>query len=329
MGSNLVFVDDGAPGISRRRLRGKWAYFAPDGARVTDRDEIDRLNRIALPPAYSNAWFAPDPRGHLQAVGYDAKGRKQYRYHPDFRLEREARKFELCAAFGRRLPALRKRVSEDLASRGLTRERAIASVVALLDTGEIRVGNECYAKVNKSFGATTLRRRHATLKGRTLLLRFRGKSGQLREIACSDSALIRCVRRMQDLRGQHLFQYLDEDGSPTPINSCDVNDYLHETMGEEFTARNFRTWSASALAFGLLRENPDIPIGAMMEEVARRLGNTPAIARKSYVHPAVIAATKAEGRKRALPARLPRKTRWMTAAERGLVDFLEGGAGEG
>lgn len=323
MTSDLVFVDDGAPGISRRLLRGKWAYFDAKGERITNREEIDRLNAIALPPAYRDAWFAADPRAHLLAVGYDAKGRKQYRYHPDFRMEQETRKFDLCAAFGRRLPVLRKRVSQDLSSRRLTQQRAIASVVALLDSGEIRVGNECYAKANKSFGATTLRRRHAELNGKTLKLRFRGKSGKLREIASTDMALIRCVRTMQDLRGQHLFQYLDEDGSPTPVGSCDVNDYLHETMGDEFTARNFRTWSASALAFGLLWENPDISIKAMMTEVAERLGNTPAIARKSYVHPAVISATKAEGRALALPERLPRKTRWMTRGERGLLLFLE------
>lgn len=323
MSPDLVFVDDTMPGISRRKLRGKWAYFDSEGERITDREEIDRLNAIALPPAYDNAWFASDPQAHLLAVGYDAKGRKQYRYHPDFRLERDMRKFELCAAFGRRLPVLRQRVSEDLRSRRLTQDRAIASVVALLDSGEIRVGNECYAKANKSFGATTLRRRHAKLNGSTLTLRFRGKSGKLREIASSDRALIRCVRTMQDLRGQHLFQYLDEDGGPRPINSCEVNDYLHETMGDQFTARNFRTWSASALAFGLLWENRDISIKALMTEVAERLGNTPAIARKSYVHPAVIAATKAEGRTFALPERLPRKTRWMTRGERGLLLFLE------
>lgn len=318
-----MFMDDTVPGIVRRKVRGHWAYFDPKGARITDREEIDRLNAIALPPAYTGAWFAPRANAHLQAIGYDAKGRKQYRYHPDWSAEREMRKFELCAPFGRKLKALRKRVKKDLRRRKLTRDRAIASVVALLDTGQIRIGNECYAKSNKSFGATTLRRRHAMLSGRSLTLRFRGKSGRKREIACDDPALLRYVRRVQDLPGQHLFQYLEEDGTASAVTSDDVNAYLRETMGEDFSARNFRTWSASALAFGLLHAKPEITVGAMMEEVADRLGNTPAVARKAYVHPAVVAAAKGEAARKDMPKRLPRRTRTMTREERGLLAFLE------
>lgn len=324
----LRFVDDTGPGITRRKVRGgKWAYFSPDGVRITDREEIDRLNKVALPPAYENCWYCPRPDGHLLAIGYDARGRKQYRYHPDWRLEREAAKFDLCGQFGRRLAKIRKRVAEDLASRKLTRERAIASVVALLDTGAIRIGNEQYARQNKSFGATTLRNRHAKIDRGTLRLRFRGKSGKQHEIDCDDPNLVRCVRKMQDLPGQHLFQYIDEDGTATPVHSHDVNEYLHETMGDAFTAKHFRTWAASAFAFGRLYEEPDISLKALMIEVSERLGNTPTIARKSYVHPLVIAAVKGGEGAPPLLEKLPRSTDWLSREERGLIAFLEATSG--
>lgn len=304
-------------------MRGKWDYFAPDGLRIDNKEEIARLDRIALPPAYRDAWFAPRADAHILAFGYDARGRKQYRYHPAFRQEREARKFELCVPFGKALPLLRERVAQDLSARRLTRERAIASVIALLDTGEIRIGNECYARENKTFGATTLCNRHAHIVGRRLRLRFRGKSGKMREIACSDAALVRCVRRMQDLPGQRLFQYVDPDGGVMPVESTDVNLYLRETMGQEFSARNFRTWAASTLAFGLLVENPDVPLKTMLEAVSERLGNTPVIARKSYIHPAITAAARGEAPIAEIPGVLPRKTRWLSRVERGLIVFLE------
>lgn len=322
--ARLKFADDAVPGITRRPVRGnKWAYFDRDGARIKDRDEIDRLNRIAMPPAYADCWFSPDPDVHLLATGYDARGRKQYRYHPDWRQSREEQKFDLCARFGEALPALRERVDRDLSARRLGRERAIASVVALLDTGAIRVGNECYAKANRSFGATTLRNRHARIERGTLMLRFKGKSGKLQEVACDDPALVRCVRRMQDLPGQHLFQYLDEEGDAVPVHSHDVNAYLAETMGEGFTAKHFRTWAASTMAFTMLCENPGLSLRAMLDSVSQCLGNTPAIARKSYVHPAVIAAAKGEKGVPRVPKTLPRKTRWMSREERGLLVFLE------
>lgn len=324
--AQLRFVDHTEPGITRRKVRGgKWGYFTSEGERITDREEIDRLNRIALPPAYENCWYCPDPDAHLLAIGYDARGRRQYRYHPNWREEREAAKFDLCAQFGRKLPAVRKRVAEDIASRSLTRERAIASIIALLDTGAIRVGNEQYAKENKSFGATTLRNRHAKIERGRLRLRFRGKSGKMHEIDSSDKKLVRCVRLMQDLPGQHLFQYLDEEGEPTPVHSHDVNGYIHETMGDAFTAKHFRTWAASAFAFGRLCEEPGISLKALMEEVSDRLGNTPSIARKSYVHPAVVAAAKGGEGAPVLPDRLPRSTEWLSREERGLIEFLEAG----
>ena len=328
MGTRLVFIDDTTPGISRRQIRGKWGYFAPDGNRIVDRDEIDRLNRIALPPAYRDAWFSPRCNAHLLATGVDARGRKQYRYHPEYRQEREERKFELCAPFGEALPLLRARIAKDMAARSLTRDRAVASVLALLDTGAIRVGNECYVRENGSYGATTLRNRHARIEGRTLRLRFRGKSGKMRELVCNDTALVRCVRRMQDLPGQHLFQYVD-DGTITPVGSDDVNAYLRETMGEEFTARNFRTWTASVLGFELLVEKPGGSLGGILQAVAEKLGNTPAIARKSYIHPAIIAAAGDQEMAAALlPRTLPRRTQWLSREERGLIAFLRNAGSE-
>ncbi|MEO6093477.1 MAG: DNA topoisomerase IB [Novosphingobium sp.] len=324
MSDALIYLEDNVPGITRRRIRNHWAYFSPNGDRITDRDEIDRLNRIALPPAYEKCWFAPHPNAHLLAYGYDARGRKQYRYHTDWREERDARKFQLCPSFGRALPKLRKRVEADLAGRALSRDRAIATVVALLDTGAIRVGNEAYVKANRSFGATTLRNRHAKIERGVLRLRFRGKSGKLHEIDCDDPKLVRCVKRMQDLPGQNLFQYLDEEGSPVAVGSADVNEYLHEIMGDEFTARNFRTWTASAIAFGMVVADPTIGLKALLDAVSERLGNTPAIVRKSYIHPGVMAAARREPEVLPLlPEKLPAKSRWLSPEERGLIDFLE------
>lgn len=318
----LVYVSDDLPGITRGLLRGKWAYFAPDGARITDRDEITRLNAIALPPAYSDAWFAPAANAHILATGIDARGRKQYRYHPEFRSQRDARKFDNCACFARLLPLIRERVESDLAAPSVCRERAIASIIRLLDTGGIRVGNEAYAKANKSFGATTLRMRHAKVSGNTLHLTFRAKSGKQCTMRVSDRGLARFVRAMQDLPGQRLFQYVDDHGETAPISSSDVNDYIRETMGGEFTAKDFRTWAASVVAFDTVHSSKGaVPRQAVLEAVADQLGNTPAIARKSYVHPAILAALDDQQAIRA--RRLPRATRWLSRAERGLIDFLD------
>jgi DNA topoisomerase I len=318
----LIYVSDDLPGISRKQVRGKWAYFAADGTRITDRDEITRLNAIALPPAYIDAWFAPAANAHILATGIDARGRKQYRYHPDFRSQRDARKFDGCACFARLLPLIRERVEADLKAPAISRERAIASIVRLLDTGGIRVGNEAYAKANKSFGATTLRMRHAKVVGNTLHLTFRAKSGKQCTMRVSDRGLARFVRAMQDLPGQRLFQYVDEHGETVPIASTDVNDYIRETMGGEFTAKDFRTWAASAVAFEAVHSaGSNVPKLAVLEAVADQLGNTPAIARKSYVHPAILAALDDQSVIRSL--RLPRATRWLSRYERGLIDFLE------
>jgi DNA topoisomerase-1 len=323
MASALEYVDDRGPGITRKKASHGWAYYSPAGQRITDRDEIDRLNRIALPPAYADAWYCPSDCGHLLATGIDARGRKQYRYNPEFRLRQEAEKFDGCASFGRCLPKVRKRVAKDLASRKLSRARAIASVIRLLDLGAIRVGNTSYAKENKSFGATTLLRRHAKVTGGKLKLRFVAKSGVLREATISDRTLAGVVRKMQDLPGQHLFQYLDADGEAHPVGSADVNAYLSDVMGEHFTAKNFRTWHASVLALKLLAEaDRPLTIKELTTQVAEHLGNTPAMARKSYIHPAVIALVDRQLKWRAR-LKLPRESKWLDRYERALIKVLE------
>ena len=252
MASTIIYCDDSTPGIVRKKVRDKWGYFGADGARVTDRDEIDRLNRIGLPPAYRDAWFNPNPDGHIQAVGWDEKGRKQYRYHLGFRETQDAAKYEGCAVFGTALPKLRARVEADLKLSGLSREKAVAAVVRLLDIGHIRVGNEGYVKTGNSFGATTLRNRHVKVAGSSLKLKFRAKSGKERVMTITDRSLSRFVKTCQDLPGQHLFQWLDGEGEPHPVSSSDVNEYIREAMGADFTAKHFRTWSASVLAFETL-----------------------------------------------------------------------------
>lgn len=321
--TKLIFVDDSLPGITRKGAGKGWAYYDPEGRLISDRAEKRRLNAIALPPAYRDAWFCPAPNGHILATGIDAKGRKQYRYHPDFRTVREGEKFDRCLAFGKLLPLVRKRVEDDLRGRKLTRERAVASVVRLLDLGAVRVGNESYARRNKSFGATTLRQRHAELTGKTLRLSYRGKSGQQREVTLTDGSLTRMIRNMQDLPGQNLFKYVDEDGDVQAVGSSDVNEYLAETMGERFTAKNFRTWHASVMAFECLADASGyVTIKALLDCVARQLGNTPAVTRKSYIHPAVFDLVEDQEKWRA-SLTLPRSTKWLSREERGLAALLE------
>jgi DNA topoisomerase I len=324
----LCYVDDALPGITRRRAGRGWAYYDAGGNRITDRDEIDRLNRIALPPAYRNAWFCPLPQGHIQATGWDEKGRKQYRYHADFREAQEAEKYDRCLAFGKALPRIRERVEQDLSGRTLGKQAVVAAVVRLLDLGRVRIGNEGYARTNKSYGATTLRTKHARVHGTKLKLEYMGKSGKLHRITIEDRRLSRLVRRCQELPGQNLFQYLDEEGVAHPVTSTDVNDYLREASGADFTAKHFRTWGASVLAYRALVEAgaAGISLKAMLEPVAQALGNTPAISRKSYVHPALLELAKAGGLRREEDAallRLPRATKYLSPAERGLLAFLE------
>ncbi len=312
----LIYVDDAMPGISRD---GPSRYRSARGRRITDERLIARLDAVGLPPAYTDCWYCPGGNGHILATGYDARGRKQYRYHPDFRAMRDSAKFDGCAEFGHILPLLRARVDADLARRDIARDRAIASVVRLLDSGQLRVGNEAYVKANKSHGATTLRMRHARLTAQKLTLNFRAKSGKDQSLTITDRSLLRFVRQMQDLPGQHLFQFVDGDGVPNPVTSTDVNDYIRDVSGGPFTAKHFRTWRASAIAFELIAGTKDaLPAKTIAEAVAAHLGNTPTIARKSYIHPALLDNALA------LPsAPLPRQTRWMTRAERGLLRFLD------
>lgn len=320
--SRIIHANDSLPGITRRALKRGWAYFHPDGTRISDREEIDRLNAIAMPPAYRDCWFCLSPYGHIQATGYDDRGRKQYRYHPDFRAAREAEKYAECAAFGHALPKLRTRIEANLSSRGLHKDKTLAAVVRLLDLAKVRIGNEQYAAANKSFGATTLRRRHVDLSGRALRLRYRAKSGREHELTLTDRRLTRFVRAVQDLPGQHLFQYLDEDGAARPITSGDVNAYIAQAMGCDFTAKHFRTWGASAIAFETLAAGP-VSLAQMIAPVAQALGNTPAISRKSYIHPALIELCRNGQDEWRQGLRLPRATRYLSRTERGLIAFLE------
>ena len=305
-----------------------WAYFDAEGKRVTDREEIDRLNSIGLPPAYENAWFCADPNGHLQATGTDARGRKQYRYHPQFREKRETAKYEGLLEFGKALPKLRRRIEQDLKRRNLSREAVLAAVVRLLDTEHIRIGNEQYARENKSFGATTLRRRHLKRTGHGLMMRFAGKHGIVHEVKITDSNLKRICKRCQELPGQMLFQYVNGDGEPKPITSGDVNEYIKQACGGDFTAKHFRTWSASVIACEQLlkkAEDARITVKKVVEPVAEALGNTPAISRKSYVHPKLLDAVKGDPRDPLAGMERPRGRKRLSSAEVALLEFLARG----
>jgi DNA topoisomerase-1 len=319
---------DSEPGFSRKRMGRYWAYFDEHGKRITDRDTIDRLNAIALPPAYEKAWFCKDSNGHLQATGVDARGRKQYRYHTQFREKRESAKFDGLREFGKALPKIRLRVEKDLKRRDLTREAVLAAVVRLLDTEHIRIGNEEYAKENKSFGATTLRRRHLKRTGHGLMMRFAGKHGIVHEVKITDTNLKRICKRCQDLPGQMLFQYVNGDGEPKPVTSTDVNDYIRDAAKADFTAKHFRTWSASVIAFEQLlkkSENARISVKTVVEPVAEALGNTPAISRKSYVHPKLLEAVKEDGRDPLDGMERPAARKRLSSYEVGLLRFLANG----
>ena len=296
--AGLRYVTDEKPGITRRKRGDKWNYICPDGKPLRDHNEIVRINRLAIPPAYTDVWICPNPQGHLQVTGRDARGRKQYRYHPRWREARDANKYEKMIAFGQALPRIREHVEADLALPGLPRKKVLAVLVRLLETTLIRVGNEEYAKENKSFGLTTMRNRHVDVKGDEVKFKFRGKHGKEHEISVTDKYLARIVRRCRDLPGQDLFAYVDESGEPVNITSGDVNEYLHEIAGDEFTAKDFRTWAGTKLAAMALQEFDKFETAKeakgnvvhAVEAVAKMLGNTPAICRKCYVHPAVLDA---------------------------------------
>ena len=318
---------DNEAGYTRKRMGRYWAYFDEDGKRITDRVEIDRLNAIGLPPAYTDAWFCKDANGHLQATGIDARGRKQYRYHPDFRARADKKKFAGLLEFGRALAKLRTRVDDDLQMDELSREKVLAAVVRLLDTEYLRVGNDRYANQNNSFGATTLLCRHVKTEGGKVKMRFNGKHGITREVVITDRRLGRVVRRCKELSGQALFQYINGEGVPHPITSDDVNDYIREACAGDFTAKHFRTWWASVIAFGEMLEAEEerrkISVQTVVEPVAEALGNTPAISRKSYVHPALIEAVKDNPREPLGGFERPRERKWLSSTEVGFLKFLE------
>jgi DNA topoisomerase-1 len=321
----LRHSSDTEPGISRKRMGRYWAYFDASGNRITDRDEIDRLNSIALPPAYTEAWFCADPDGHLQATGIDARGRKQYRYHPQFREKRESAKYEGLLEFGKALPRLRRRVERDLKKRKLSREAVLAAVVRLLDTEHIRIGNEEYARTNKSYGATTLRSRHLKRTGQGLMMRFTGKHGIVHEVKITDGNLKRICKRCQELPGQMLFQYVNGDGEPKAVTSGDVNAYIKEATGGDFTAKHFRTWSASVIACEQMlkkAEDARISLKTVIEPVAEALGNTPAISRKSYVHPKLLEAVKEDPRDPLGGIERPQPRKGLSSSEVALLEFL-------
>ncbi|MGH6648177.1 DNA topoisomerase IB [Aquabacterium sp.] len=334
--SGLVYVSCDMPGIRRVRRGRHFGYRHPDGRWLKDQQALDRIRRLAIPPAYVDVWICPLPEGHLQATGRDARGRKQYRYHPEWRVARDTDKFERMAEFGAALPRIREQVARDLALRVGDKPRrasVLAAVVRLLDTTLIRVGNEEYARTNGSFGLTTLRNQHVVVQGHTLKLRFKGKSGVPHQVKLQDPRVSRIVQRCQSMPGQTLFQYEDEQGVLHAIGSGDVNAYLREACGADFTAKDFRTWHATAHALDLMcQPGGDNTCGRLtpnqiLKEVASRLRNTVAVCRKSYVHPGVLAAddesinaltAKGKRQRRAAPG--------LSSSEQRLMRFLSQGS---
>jgi DNA topoisomerase-1 len=308
--AGLLYVSDELPGI-RRRKRGKgFSYVDEQGRPLTEPAQLERIGSLAIPPAWRDVWICPHARGHLQATGRDDRGRKQYRYHPHWREVRDATKFSRMTEFGEALPALRRRVRRDLARPGVPREKVLATVVRLLETTCIRIGNDEYLRQNGTFGLTTLRNHHVDVRGERLFFRFRAKGGKRQEARLSDRSVARVVRDCLEIPGYELFQYRDGAGEPQPIDSADVNDYLREVTGSNFTAKDFRTWMGTVHALGRLRELCDSRLQAtkaglleVIDYVARQLGNTRAVCRKFYVHPG-LQQEYLEGRLTARLARL-------------------------
>jgi DNA topoisomerase-1 len=294
--AGLRYVCDASPGIRRKRSGQGFVYVDPGGKVLRDADEINRVRHLVIPPAWKDVWICPDPHGHIQAVGRDDRGRKQYRYHEKWRQVRDENKYSRMIDFVHALPRIRRRVSRDLRRPGLPREKVLAAVIRLLETTFIRVGNDEYAKKNKSYGLTTIHNRHAKVSGSSIHFHFRGKSGVEHAIDLSDKRLAKIVRHCQDLPGEELFGYVDENGQVHDIGSSNVNDYLRETSGQEFTAKDFRTWAGTVLAAQALQEFQSFDSNAQakknvvqaIEAVAKKLGNTRAVCRKCYIHPAII-----------------------------------------
>ncbi len=341
----LLYVDGRMPGIGRVRRGKRFRYRHPDGRWLDDPAQIERIDRLAIPPAYERVWICPLDNGHLQATGFDARGRKQYRYHVQWRALRDEDKFERLEAFGAALPRIRARIARDLVAGGRGkapgRAQVLATLVRLLDTTYMRIGNEEYAASNGSYGLTTLRRPHAGVRGDTLRLRFRGKSGVEHAVELDDPRVTAVVRRCQQLPGQELFRYQDEDGGTHAVGSSEVNDYIAEAAGARFTAKDFRTWHGTVQALELtrlgcacgdaVRTQESFSAKKVLAEVARQLGNTPAVCRKSYVHPAVLGLGEALARKDGsgmadiwdrIAGGGGRQRKRLHAAERRLLGFL-------
>ena len=296
--AGLVYVTDGSPGITRRRAGGGWTYFAPNGQRIRDRERRREIDKLAIPPAWTDVWICPDPRGHIQATARDARGRKQYRYHAEYREACDRSKFKRMLEFSEVLPRLRERIERDMKAPDLSRRQVLATVVRLLDRTLIRVGNDEYARENRSFGLTTLRQKHVEVEGWSLRFSFRGKSGVEHDVSLVDGRIARIIQRCQDLPGQELFQYLDAHERRVGVSSDDVNDYVREAAGRDFSAKDFRTWGGTMhAALTLAQLGPAATVTqakrnvlAALDSVAEKLGNTRTVCRKYYVHPAVIEA---------------------------------------
>ncbi|MEX5219900.1 MAG: hypothetical protein NW701_18900 [Nitrospira sp.] len=296
--AGLRYTCDTGPGIRRIKKGSGFSYVGPDGKPIRNMVMLKRIRSLVIPPAWDNVWICSDPEGHVQAVGRDARGRKQYRYHARWRQVRDETKYDRLLAFGRVLPRIRRQVASDLAAPNLSRNKILATVVRLLETTLIRVGNEEYARANDSFGLTTMRDRHVKVNGTNVRFEFRGKSGITHAVDLTDRRLSRIVKQSRDLPGYELFQYIDEEGKRRSIASSDVNAYLKEIAGEEFTAKDFRTWAGTVLAAGALQVFPTYQsaaqakrnVVAAVETVSKRLGNTKAICRRCYIHPDIVSA---------------------------------------
>jgi DNA topoisomerase-1 len=330
--AGLRYVNDDEPGLTRVRSGAGFRLRRTDGGAVHDKRLRARVRRLVIPPAWTDVWICVDSRGHIQAIGRDARGRKQYIYHPAWREARDRDKFDKQLSFAKALPTLRARVARDLAQRSLTKERVLATVVQLLDVTHIRVGNDEYARRNNSFGLTTLRDRHVRVNGGTLEFQFQGKSGKLHRLRLGDRRLARLVKACQDVPGQRLFQYL-EDGMPRPVTSGDVNAYLREICGDDVTAKDFRTWAGTVLAAMALHalgtdgvRSTKRLVAAAVKEVAAQLGNTPTVCRKCYIHPAIIDGFVAGDLVPALKRRLSRRHRnhALSGTEAAVLAYLKG-----
>jgi DNA topoisomerase-1 len=331
--AGLVYTSDEQPGIRRVKRGTSFTYVTAQNRAVRDKETLTRIRSLVIPPAWTGVWICPNARGHLQATGRDARGRKQYRYHPKWREVRDSTKYGRMIAFGQALPQIRRRTDADLRRDGLPREKVLAAVVRLLEKTFIRVGNDEYARENNSFGLTTMRDGHVRVSGSTVRFIFRGKSGVEHQLSLDDRRLARIVKQCRDLPGQELFQYKDEQGAVIDIGSGDVNAYLKEISGEEFTSKDFRTWAGTVLAAQLLREFERVDsaarakknVVAAIEQVAKQLGNTRAVCRKCYVHPAVIDAYM-DGtmlKTVAQRARAAKAVGKLTAAETAVLSLLQ------